>query len=1323
MASRSQARTAVFYLTLPLDSHPLITGRTGWSTSRKHCQRPVQSQVMTSLFISHSGRNRDVAQRVHQLLRNAGYRALFLDFDPSDGIPVGRRWEAELYAQLRRTDGVIFLASADSVASKWCFAELSLARSMGRPVFPLRLDATAWLELLQDVQWVDLTAGEAAFGQLWDGLHQAGLRPADAFVWDPTRSPFPGLESFDRQDAAVFFGREREIDRLIELLTSTLLRGPGRFVAIVGPSGSGKSSLLRAGLLPRLERLAERWVVVPAMQPSRQPLRSLARSLQVAFRTAGHERRLPELLDQLGHGPASLVELAYELGEAAGGANRSVLVVIDQAEELVTRSGPRTQEQFLALLRGALHEDSPMWAIATLRAEFLSGAPDRVGLAEAIDDTLLVEPLSRARLPEIIQRPAQRAGLDFVPGLVQRMVEDTTGGDALPLLAWTLQQLYYGAGPGPERVVTVEAYEALGGVIGSLQRQADRLTAELHHRGQGGLVLPTLLKLVTIDEAGEPTRRRVERGRLTAAENAIAQMFIDARLLTSNRAGEEGTVEVAHEALLRQWPPLRQAIADAQEALRMRSQVERLASDWERSGHDESFLLRGARLAAFEAWVDQHPDDLGEVDRRFLDASHALADRERTAAIERERARRQMQAESWGRAALFELDRSPEQAVLLALAALATDGDAQAPAVIRSVNAVLDGVRLRHVLRKHTDRLGAITFSSDGRTVLTGSYDGTARLWDLRTGRQLRVLAGHSEHVVCVAWSPDGARVATGSWDETARIWNPTTGDCLAVLSGHESWVSSVTWSPDGDHLATGSRDNTARVWDAASGRSIRQFAGHTDWVRSAEWRPDGRCLLTGSYDDTAALWDTRTGKRLCELRGHASDVPAVRWLPDGQHAITASEDGTLRVWQVDRARHVRTINVHTSPTYCLDIDQMGSRVVTGSEDGNVRIFDVASGALERTLPGHGSWVSSVRWSPDGEWIASCSGDGTARLTYLPGRQRFRTVDRCNGWISSIRWHPDGARAARASGDGTVRIWPVDSDDTTAEADMSMVDTNVLCVDWHSGGVLLATGGFDGGVRIIDTDRLEFVGDYPRHQSRVTAIAWQPGGSLFATACNDGTALVIDADTGDAVASLADGGMFTSVGWNNSGDLLAIGGWDSSIHVWRTGRFDHPLQKLSGHTAALHDIAWEPDGDRLASTSGDGTARVWSVPESKQIAQMLAGEAFAVGWSPNGRFIATGSRDGTVRIWDATTAALVQELRHAEAIHALDWSPDSERVLTGGEHGAVSLWNVGLDHLKRELTELAGRLLTDDEIRRLVPEWPDLWPTTAPGDSYGVSPR
>lgn len=303
----------------------------------------------------------------------------------------------------------------------------------------------------------------------------------------------------------MFFAREPETERLVELLQPTLARGPGRLVAIVGPSGSGKSSLLRAGLLPHLARRPERWVLLPPLLPGRQPTRNLALSLARAFAAAGRPRPAEELTSYLDRGPGGLVALAGELADLAGnGAGRpGVLVVVDQAEELVTRAGAREQQAFLALLGGALGEDSPLWAVATVRSEFLATAPERAGLAEAVDDPLVIEPLGRARLAEVIARPAQRAGLELAPGLVERMVEDTAGGDALPLLAYTLRQLAERA--GPDGHINLADYQDVGGVIGALQHQADRLTDELTRRGHGPRVMPTLVKLVTIGPEGEPT--------------------------------------------------------------------------------------------------------------------------------------------------------------------------------------------------------------------------------------------------------------------------------------------------------------------------------------------------------------------------------------------------------------------------------------------------------------------------------------------------------------------------------------------------------------------------------------------------------------------------------------------------------------------------------------------------------------------------------------------------------------------------------------------------------------------------------------------------
>jgi energy-coupling factor transporter ATP-binding protein EcfA2 len=590
---------------------------------------------MTSLFVSHSNHDRDEAERVAERLRVEGFAALFLGFDPAYGIPAGREWEREFFAQLRKSDGVIFLASVASVASQWCFAEISHARALGKPVFPLRLEASVRVGLLDDLQWIDLSEGETAFAHLFSELRLAGLVPADSFAWDPTRSPYPGLEAFSGEDAAVFFGRDQEIYRLLELLQPTLQRDAGRFVAVVGPSGSGKSSLVRAGLLPRLERLLSRWVVLPAFVPGQQPTRNLAHCLAAAFNIRGKPRPAEEIAAVLRRGGAGLVELAVELGELAGaavlgGAGRgrmNVLVVIDQAEELLTLSGVREQQAFLNLLREALGDGSPVWVVATVRSEFLSTAPERAGLAEVIDDPLVIEALSRARLPMVIQQPAHRAGLQFAPGLVEQIVEETTGSDALPLLAYMLAELYRQA--EADGTISVAEYQKVGRV-GALQSRTDQLVDELRQQGRSESVLPTLTKFAVVQGDAEPTSRRISLAALSSDERQVADAFAAARLLTSSLdADRETVVGVAHEVLLRQWRPSREAIEASRASLRMRSELERLAADWQEDQREDSYLLHGARLAEFNEWAAVHDGELGPLEREFLDASRTFASRGR----------------------------------------------------------------------------------------------------------------------------------------------------------------------------------------------------------------------------------------------------------------------------------------------------------------------------------------------------------------------------------------------------------------------------------------------------------------------------------------------------------------------------------------------------------------------------------------------------------------------------------------------------------------------------------------------------------------------
>jgi hypothetical protein len=576
---------------------------------------------VTSLFVSHSSQDAGTTAELVGRLRAGGFETLFVDFDPDQGIRVGRNWERELYSQLRRADGVLYVASPAANASRWCFAELSLARSIGKPIFPVLVAGTERLALLTDVQWIDLgTDGEQAYGRLFTSLRQAGLDPEDAFAWDLNRPPFPGLDPFRLEDAAVFFGRDAEIGELLDRVTPTLQQGRGQFLAVVGPSGSGKSSLVGAGLLPRLVRRG--WITLPGFVPGERPRTKLAISLNRAFAARNVELGVSEVERRLEErGSPALVEFAQQLCGRADGTPVGALVFLDQAEELITRTGAGERAGFLQLLRGALHPHSPVWVLATLRSEFLSTAPERAGLAEVIDDALVVEPLSRRRLPEVIQRPAQRAGLEFEAGLVQRMVNDTVGGDALPLLAYTLRELYLRV--GPEETISIADYEALGGVEEGLANRADQVLAELAEV-ERARARHVFLQLIKTDETAGDTRRLASRIEFDSADWAVVQRLADARLVITDRdlRGRE-TAEIIHEALIRRWPRLRFWIEDDRAFLRWQEQIRNAEVSWQAYSRDQGALLRGAALAEAERWLALRSADLSSVEQDFIHTSSA----------------------------------------------------------------------------------------------------------------------------------------------------------------------------------------------------------------------------------------------------------------------------------------------------------------------------------------------------------------------------------------------------------------------------------------------------------------------------------------------------------------------------------------------------------------------------------------------------------------------------------------------------------------------------------------------------------------------------
>jgi formylglycine-generating enzyme required for sulfatase activity len=577
---------------------------------------------MSAIFISHSSKDRAVAAEVRRRLEEQKHASVFLDFDPELGIPAGSAWERELYTQLRRCRALIVLCSEHSMSSKWCFAEIAYARAQRKPLFPVKVADCTVASLLADTQVIDLTADrEEGYARLWAGLRKAGLDPAGIFNWDEGRAPFPGLKAFDEKDAAVFFGREHEVQNLLADLNHARGVPDPRLFVVRGASGSGKSSLIRGGVLPRLGRDPEEWAVLEAFRPADTggPFTGFALVLARALERAGRPRDWRDLRDLLrtlaaGGGIEPLVELAVDLAPRQQG----VVVTIDQAEELLGPERVEAMELFVRLLgRIANIPNGPFFVILTLRSDFLPAFedhPDLQGKREGIH----VPPLAVDALARIIEGPAEVAGIELESGLVQRMVSESGATTALPILAFVLRQLWERHGQATNRL-TLQDYDTLEGLEGAIGRAADKAYGEaVHSEEQAAALRRAFLSMVQVSEEGQVMRRPATFAGLPRDLDEMLERFVRARLLV--KSSEDGglVVEVAHEAVLTGWPRLAGWIQETHGDLRLLRQVKLAAAEWERKANAEEFLWPDKRLVEVYDMIDRLAPDLSAAERRFV---------------------------------------------------------------------------------------------------------------------------------------------------------------------------------------------------------------------------------------------------------------------------------------------------------------------------------------------------------------------------------------------------------------------------------------------------------------------------------------------------------------------------------------------------------------------------------------------------------------------------------------------------------------------------------------------------------------------------------
>jgi eukaryotic-like serine/threonine-protein kinase len=573
----------------------------------------------------------------------------------------------------------------------------------------------------------------------------------------------------------------------------------------------------------------------------------------------------------------------------------------------------------------------------------------------------------------------------------------------------------------------------------------------------------------------------------------------------------------------------------------------------------------------------------------------------------------------------------------------------------------------------HNGGVAAVAFCPDGKTVLTGSYDHTARLWETATGKPVGPPLQHQGPVVTVAFSNDGKTVLTGSDDNTARLWETATGKPLGPPLQHQGWVRAVAFSNDGKTVLTGSRDKTARLWEVATGKPLGPPLQHQNIIRAVAFSPDGKTVLTGSDDTTARLWETATGKPFGPPLQHRNFVVAVAFSPGGKTVLTGSSDKTARLWETATGKPLGSLQ-HQAGVSAVAFSLDGKTVVTGCGDKTARLWETATGKPLGSPLQHQAWVSAVAFSLDGKTVLTGSQDGTARLWETATGKPLGPPLLHQEFVSAVAFSPDGNTVLTGSSN-TARLWETAAGKLLPPPLQHQEIINSVAFSPDSKTVL--TGSCDKTARLWETATGKPLGPPLQHQGPVVAVAFSKDGKTVLTGSRDNTARLWETATGKPLGPpLQHRNSVVAVAFSTDGKLVLTGSYDKTARLWETAT-SKPVGPPLQHRNSVVAVAFSPDGKTVLTGSHDETARLWETATGKPLGPHLQhqGEVHSAAFSQDGKTVLTGSQDGTARLWETTTSKpLGPSLQHQDAVWAVAFSPDGKTVLTGSNDSTARLW-------------------------------------------------
>lgn len=1144
-------------------------------------------------------------------------------------------------------------------------------------------------------------------------------------------SPYRGLAPFTKQNSALFFGRSAMLERLEMMIKHH------KITLLVGASGSGKTSLIQAGLLPRLQghqtssksqfnnrsqQTMSKQATPPnkawftlLLRPGDTPFLNLATVLHL-YMPPHYPTQVGPLADYLadpGHDVTNLVpqilsrQSVYQQG----------LLVVDQFEELYTLSAPSTRQRYLELLLSLIRADC-CCLLLTMRADFVEPFLQYRPLADQlIDSTLMLGPLNETEMVQAIEEPAKQRGVLFEPGLVNRLITDV--GDTvgrLPLLQFALHALWQAQAEqgGPLQHAT---YEAIGQVSGALSQYADTIYAELDEENQARL-RNLFLQLVQPGQQTADTRRLAQRQELGEPLWQLAQQLSHSRLIVTNRIVEEGeTVELVHEALIQHWNRLQIWLDDYRAFRVWQERLRQARHDWERSEHDEAVLLRGSVLAEAEGWYNLYLANLSQPEIDFISASLQW----RADQVQQAEAQRQRELAQAKQLAETEQRTSEQLRTLLVLAVDAArranlaQQEAEREAELSYSLNLTTSARLA-LTENHTDLALALALAANAVENPPPQAEFVLSEAAYAPGTQ-RLFVGHAGPVNTVHFSPDEQAIISGSDDQTLIMWDVETGDIIRRFEGHQGAVlsavsrpiSALPLSQKEGKLLSASADGTIILWDMETGHQIRQFVGHAGPVHCLALSKDGQTVLSGSADHDLILWEIETGQIIRRFAGHTDTVLTVAFSPDEQTILSGTSHQELIRWDSQTGHILNRITGREAwPESYLKLSNTEPR-------GSIR--DIV---FNRT----GEWAVSIRnhetiflWSLQPNEPDSLT--ETDRPTEAKGSIKGDYIN-LKTWLYSLALSPDEQVVLVSTLSNQLLL--VDLAQKQVQLELLGHAGQVFDVAFSHNGRFAISGGMDGQVRLwhlyhgAEMRQINF----PLERMWAVSLALSPNGQeILSSFADKGTLVSWNLETKQEIRQfqghqeMVYGGIICHPNgkWviSGSGDIWAMTSKDNTIRVWdvKTGQERH---RLDQHTTQILRMALSPDGDWIASTSYDGTARLWNLETQAErllldLNPIVPG---GIAFHPAGKqlLIGTGQGRGTKQygghkptydllLVDLATGEIVRHFSgHQAGVRTVMFHPDGQMAVSGGFDKQAIIWNVTTGQIIHRLQRHQGVIFT-----------------------------